>query len=207
VIFRLYNAKTRSAGKRSLSLGSAVAIARARGCSFKWPSLLSMLLRDGIIWAVKQSLSLSPITSRHELGPKATLAAQGTLRFQVANFPREPALKPISGFQYHNLLGFHKRCGTTVPILATLSYVRQWISEQTLRLFTENHNECSASSGQTSELFPNFEKWVISLYSTPSLASVVRSLYATHRYRPRNTTSQLDGQRSSGLEWGPCIPL
>ncbi|KAJ7917545.1 hypothetical protein B0H13DRAFT_324720 [Mycena leptocephala] len=55
----------------------------------------------------------------HEkLAAEAVVAAKETLRFRIKDFPREPALKLISGYQYHALLELHARCGEAASAIA-----------------------------------------------------------------------------------------
>ncbi|KAJ7043755.1 hypothetical protein C8F04DRAFT_729023 [Mycena alexandri] len=81
---------------------------------------------------------------QHKLAEEATLAAKEILRFRIEKFPREPAWKVISAYQYHTLLEFHRRCGKATAALAQ-SDNADWIPEHTLRLFPDQHVPCSSS--------------------------------------------------------------
>ncbi|KAJ7759154.1 hypothetical protein B0H16DRAFT_1313498 [Mycena metata] len=86
---------------------------------------------------------LFPHACQQKLAEEGTLAAKETLRFRIKEFPHEPALKLISGYQYHALLKFHQRCGEATAILAQCDKM-DWIPQSTLRLFPEQHHPCSS---------------------------------------------------------------
>ncbi|KAJ7781958.1 hypothetical protein DFH07DRAFT_1017868 [Mycena maculata] len=88
---------------------------------------------------------------------EATLAAQGTLRSPIAHFPHDPALKKISGFQYHSLLEFHKRCGKAARDTDTAQRGKEWMSPDVLRWFSKEHDKCNYDELWGKELFP--EQW------------------------------------------------
>ncbi|KAJ7117848.1 hypothetical protein C8R44DRAFT_589193, partial [Mycena epipterygia] len=88
-------------------------------------TVVDVATRYDIEWAVKLALHdpyllennpflAFAISCRRGLAAEATLAAQGTLRFRVADFPQQGALKLVSSLQYNALLEFHKRCGLAV---------------------------------------------------------------------------------------------
>ncbi|KAJ7781938.1 hypothetical protein DFH07DRAFT_728728, partial [Mycena maculata] len=58
-----------------------------------------------------------------------------------------PALNLISGFRYHSLLEFHKRCGKAAMNIATPGCTEQWISQEVLQLcIVWRHKECQVDT-------------------------------------------------------------
>ncbi|KAJ7654513.1 hypothetical protein DFH06DRAFT_1298935 [Mycena polygramma] len=63
----------------------------------------------------------------------------------IDDFPNEPALKLISGYQYHALLEFHRRCGKAAAVVARGDRtVKDWVQDHTLQLFPASHERCSS---------------------------------------------------------------
>ncbi|KAK7025165.1 hypothetical protein R3P38DRAFT_1062394 [Favolaschia claudopus] len=83
---------------------------------------------------------------RNQLKEEAALAAGAALRFSIADFPSEPALKLISGYEYHNLLRCHVRCAKAASALARLesdeSGVRSWLKN----ILPQVHSPCCNES-------------------------------------------------------------
>lgn len=91
--------------------------------------VIDVATRYGIDWAAKavlhdpQLLMANPLlvfahACHSGWAAEAALAAKGSLRFRIQDFLPEPALKLISGYQYHALLEFHRRCAREVAITA-----------------------------------------------------------------------------------------
>jgi hypothetical protein len=86
------------------------------------------------------------------LAAEAMVAAKETLGFRIEDFPREPALKLISGYQYHALHEFHRRCGKEASLLARRDNA-VWMSNETLRSFPDSHEPCSSSVNKNVDLW------------------------------------------------------
>ncbi|KAJ7334297.1 hypothetical protein DFH08DRAFT_880756 [Mycena albidolilacea] len=101
--------------------------------------VIDVATRYGIDWAAKavlhdpQLLMANPsLVFAHAChkgwAAEAALAAQGSLRFRIQDFPPEPALKLISGYQYHTLWEFHRRCAREVAVIVRGGKdVAEWI--------------------------------------------------------------------------------
>ncbi|KAJ7504251.1 hypothetical protein B0H11DRAFT_1981374 [Mycena galericulata] len=129
-------------GKPSLSaelVGAVVDVATRY--DMDWAA--RMALRDPHLLET-EPLLLFANACRKGWAAEATLAAQETLRFRVADFPHDPALKLITGFQYHSLLEFHRRCGRAAKNIALQEDGHQWISQKVLELFLHRHDRCSS---------------------------------------------------------------
>ncbi|KAJ6581665.1 hypothetical protein B0H19DRAFT_1116227 [Mycena capillaripes] len=127
--------------------------------------VIDVATRYRMDWAVKavlhdpHLLKTNPFlvfahASHRGFSAEVALAANGTLRFRIQDFPLEPALKLISAYQYHILLEFHKRCGKAAAGIArgeirftpneTLRETIDWIPSETLRSFPRPHGPCSS---------------------------------------------------------------
>ncbi|KAF7370484.1 BTB domain-containing protein [Mycena sanguinolenta] len=74
---------------------------------------------------------------------EAALAAKETLRLRLDEFPSDPALKLISGYQYHLLSEFHRRCARAAAAIALAENLTTWITAPTLSQFPASHHPCS----------------------------------------------------------------
>ncbi|KAJ7759156.1 hypothetical protein B0H16DRAFT_630752 [Mycena metata] len=117
-------------------------------------SVVDVATRYRMDWAVKSAVRDSRLLQTHPfllfahachqgLAAEATLAAKGTLRFRIEDFPRDTALKLISGYQYHTLLEFHRRSGKAAASIARGENL-MWISEEIVDKFCKRHNPCSS---------------------------------------------------------------
>ncbi|KAK6967114.1 hypothetical protein R3P38DRAFT_832188 [Favolaschia claudopus] len=85
---------------------------------------------------------------RNQLAEEAALAANAALRFCIADFPSEPALRLISGYEYHNLLQCHIRCAKAASALARLESgesgfrLRNWLKN----ILPQVHSPCCDES-------------------------------------------------------------
>ncbi|KAF7370482.1 hypothetical protein MSAN_00680000 [Mycena sanguinolenta] len=128
---------------------------RKRRCGILPAELLAPILdvatRYRIDWAVNTVLADPHFLETNPLllfahachrgrAAEAALAAKETLRFSCQNFPFEPALKLISGYQYHALLDFHRRCARAAATIAR-GQNPTWIPTA---LFPGSHDPCSS---------------------------------------------------------------
>ncbi|KAJ6518940.1 hypothetical protein C8R45DRAFT_949809 [Mycena sanguinolenta] len=119
-------------------------------------SIIDVATRYHIDWAVNTALVDPHFLKTNPLllfthachrgrAAEAALAAKETLRFSIQNFPFDPApLKLISGYQYHALLEFHRRCAGAVTAIAWGGNANTWITAPTLSLFPASHEPCSS---------------------------------------------------------------
>ncbi|KAJ6498303.1 hypothetical protein DFH09DRAFT_1204069 [Mycena vulgaris] len=143
--------------------------------------IVDVAARYEVQWAVKTALRdprlletnpflLFSISCQKGLAAEAMLAAQGTLRFRIADFPHEPALKLISGFQYHNLLEFHKRCGMAAKNVASEpGQAGQWMSRTVVMLLGWQHGPGKTNMTSSSTTSPNCgseNEWTSALFPT-----------------------------------------
>ncbi|KAF7370483.1 hypothetical protein MSAN_00680100 [Mycena sanguinolenta] len=118
-------------------------------------SIIDAATRYRIDWAVNTALvdphflNTSPLlvfahACHQGREAEAALAAKETLRFRLDQVPSDPALKLISGYQYHTLLAFHRRCAIAVETIALAENLTTWITAPTLSWFPASHHPCSS---------------------------------------------------------------
>ncbi|KAJ6514992.1 hypothetical protein C8R47DRAFT_1001122 [Mycena vitilis] len=125
--------------------------------------IVDVAARYGIDWAIQGALRDPDLLKSNPfillahacskgLEAETRLAARGTLRFSTEDFPNETALKLISGYQYHTLLEFHRRCGKAAAVVARGDRtVKDWVKDPTLRLFPASHDQCSSLQDATNQ--------------------------------------------------------
>jgi hypothetical protein len=118
---------------------------------YRMDSVVKKLLHDPHLLKAKPFLVFAH-ACHVGLAAEAAVAAKETLRFRIEDFPREPTLKLISGYQYHALLEFHRRCGKEASAIARGNNA-VWMPNEILRLFPDSHEPCSSSENKNINLW------------------------------------------------------